>query len=146
VDYVVVRRSVTRDEGCLDEAVKQPSNSRYTSAQTVDDILNLSKERRDDDDYEDYGKDMSPKPVSLDGQEWWKGSWQWQVRVTMTIDQMAPTGTALANQNPSETTVVVMLSPAPKSDGRAISQTTEHLLIAAGSIGMAHKVEIVEEG
>lgn len=53
----------------------------------------------------------------------------------MTIPQ--PTNGALADNRPMET-VVVSLQPPPRMDhdrdGR-ISQTTEHLLIAAGSIG-----------
>lgn len=57
----------------------------------------------------------------------------------MTLDETQATGGALANTDPKET-VVVSLSPPPgprphgDRDGR-ISQTTEHLLIAAGSIG-----------
>ena len=59
----------------------------------------------------------------------------------MTLDDDAPSSTAdaLADNDPTET-VIVALPPPEKPphhdrDGR-ISQTTEHLLIAAGSIGM----------
>lgn len=57
----------------------------------------------------------------------------------MTLSQTQATAGALADNDPTET-VVVTLQPPPKphhdggGNGR-ISQTTEHLLIAAGSIG-----------
>lgn len=58
----------------------------------------------------------------------------------MTLSQTQATVGALADNDPTET-VVVSLQPPPKpphheggGNGR-ISQTTEHLLIAAGSIG-----------
>lgn len=57
----------------------------------------------------------------------------------MTLSQTKATVGALADNDPTET-VVVSLQPPPKphhddaGNGR-ISQTTEHLLIAAGSIG-----------
>lgn len=57
----------------------------------------------------------------------------------MTLSQTQATVGALADNDPTET-VVVSLQPPPRSheggggNGR-ISQTTEHLLIAAGSIG-----------
>jgi hypothetical protein len=58
----------------------------------------------------------------------------------MTLSQTQATVGALADNDPTET-VVVSLQPPPKpphhdggGSGR-ISQTTEHLLIAAGSIG-----------
>ncbi len=57
----------------------------------------------------------------------------------MTLSQTQATVGALADSDPTET-VVVSLQPPPESgrDGSGsgrISQTTEHLLIAAGSIG-----------
>lgn len=57
----------------------------------------------------------------------------------MTIPNNEPTNGALANKGPAETVVVSLQPPPPPRphhdrDGR-ISQTTEHLLIAAGSIG-----------
>lgn len=53
--------------------------------------------------------------------------------MTMTL---APSGTALAasSENPTET-VVVTIPPPPPHHKYGISQTTEHLLIAAASIG-----------
>ncbi|ORY17174.1 hypothetical protein BCR34DRAFT_597254 [Clohesyomyces aquaticus] len=117
VEHVVVRRTVAGDNGIVQE-VDHMIESRDSATQTVDQILNLSNERRDDRDDQDYD---SPPPI----------------RVTMTIDQPQPTGTraALGSQDPSETTVVVTISPPPKPHKGGISQTTEHLLIAAGSIG-----------
>lgn len=62
----------------------------------------------------------------------------------MTLSQTQATVGALADNDPTET-VVVSLQPPPKphhdggGSGR-ISQTTEHLLIAAGSIGGSHKL------
>ncbi|KAF1355791.1 hypothetical protein EJ07DRAFT_130721, partial [Lizonia empirigonia] len=61
------------------------------------------------------------------------------ILMTMTIPQTQTSVGALANNDPTET-VVVSFKPPPKphhdGDGNGrISQTTEHLLIAAGSIG-----------
>lgn len=62
----------------------------------------------------------------------------------MTLAQTQATVGVLADTDPMET-VVVSLQPPPKphheggGSGR-ISQTTEHLLIAAGSIGGSHKL------
>ena len=56
----------------------------------------------------------------------------------MTIPDKGPTNGAFAEKGPMETVVVSLQPPPPKPhhdrDG-PISQTTEHLLIAAGSIG-----------
>lgn len=58
----------------------------------------------------------------------------------MTLPHAQATGGALAADGPTET-VVVTFSPPPRPEGQGqgrrggISQTTEHLLIAAGSIG-----------
>lgn len=57
----------------------------------------------------------------------------------MTLQQSQATASALADNDPTET-VVVAISPPPRPphpEGHkgGISQTTEHLLIAAGSIG-----------
>ena len=62
----------------------------------------------------------------------------------MTLSQTRASVGALADNDPTDT-VVVSLQPPPKphhdgggGNGR-ISQTTEHLLIAAGSIGSLHE-------
>ncbi|KAF2848162.1 hypothetical protein T440DRAFT_178240 [Plenodomus tracheiphilus IPT5] len=60
-------------------------------------------------------------------------------RITMTLDQQPQaTSGALADSDPTET-IIVALPPPPRHGGGdrdgKISQTTEHLLIAAGSIG-----------
>ena len=52
----------------------------------------------------------------------------------MTIPQSQATGAAQAN-DPTETVVVTIPPPPKPHQGGGISQTTEHLLIAAGSIG-----------
>jgi hypothetical protein len=56
------------------------------------------------------------------------------------------TPTALADNDPTETVVVAIPPPLPSphyNRGGHISQTTEHLLIAAGSIGR-HKADKLE--
>jgi len=55
----------------------------------------------------------------------------------MTLDEPSTTPGALPENDPAETIVVAMpLPPKPPHDRPGqISQTTEHLLIAAGSIG-----------
>jgi hypothetical protein len=57
--------------------------------------------------------------------------------ITMTLGRPQAKPTALADNDPAETVVVAIPPPPrPHDDGRGhISQTTEHLLIAAGSIG-----------
>jgi hypothetical protein len=57
---------------------------------------------------------------------------------TRTFTQAAATGgVALADNDPTET-IVISMQPPPGSNGRkgGVSETTQHLLIAAGSIGM----------
>lgn len=61
----------------------------------------------------------------------------------MTQSQTRASAGALADNDPTET-IVVSLQPPPKphhdgSGNGRISQTTEHLLIAAGSIGELHE-------
>lgn len=61
----------------------------------------------------------------------------------MTLSQTQASVGVLADNDPTET-VVVSLQPPPRpshDDGGSgrISQTTEHLLIAAGSIGRLHR-------
>lgn len=64
----------------------------------------------------------------------------------MTLSQTQATVGALADNDPTETVVVSLQPPPPPpkphhdggGNGR-ISQTTEHLLIAAGSIGESRK-------
>ncbi|KAF2468792.1 uncharacterized protein BDR25DRAFT_315765 [Lindgomyces ingoldianus] len=124
VDYVIVRRTVLGDDGSVGEVVDQALDSRSSPSQTVNDILGPWNERRDDDDYDSDDYDSKPPPPPI--------------LVTMTIPQAQATGTALADNDPSET-VVVTFSPPPKPPPPphhkgGISQTTEHLLIAAGSI------------
>ncbi|KAF2649275.1 hypothetical protein K491DRAFT_611181 [Lophiostoma macrostomum CBS 122681] len=62
-----------------------------------------------------------------------------QILLTMTLPQAQATGSALADNEPTET-VVVQITPPPRPPPPpphhgGISKTTEHLLIAAGSIG-----------
>ncbi|KAF2111491.1 hypothetical protein BDV96DRAFT_183992 [Lophiotrema nucula] len=128
VEYVVVRRTVTESEREVEEMVR-----RYEPTETVEHLLSPANERRDhsfdhdDDDSDDeHEPDFKPTPVL----------------VTMTFPQAQATGGALADNDPTET-VVVQFTPNPppppphRPDGNkgGISQTTEHLLIAAGSIG-----------
>jgi hypothetical protein len=56
--------------------------------------------------------------------------------ITMTLGTQS-TPTALADNEPAETVLVAVPPPPPphRNPGGHISQTTEHLLIAAGSIG-----------
>lgn len=56
----------------------------------------------------------------------------------MTLGDRPTTSTGALAENDAGETVVVTLPPPPPSGDRngKISQTTEHLLIAAGSIGM----------
>jgi hypothetical protein len=49
---------------------------------------------------------------------------------------------AFAENDPTETIVIAMPPPKPHHD-RPISQTTEHLLIAAGSIGTLKSMRVL---
>ncbi|KAF2004186.1 hypothetical protein P154DRAFT_572222 [Amniculicola lignicola CBS 123094] len=114
VEFVIVRQSGV-------EGVEHPDKRDYSLVPTgtvIDTIANL---KRDDDDDDD--NDFNPPPPIL---------------ITMTIAQAQATSTgasALEAEEPSET-VVVSLPPPPPPRHRGISQTTQHLLIAAGSIGV----------
>jgi hypothetical protein len=56
--------------------------------------------------------------------------------ITMTLGDEPQATPALADNDPTETIVIAMPPPPPRPHhDRPISQTTEHLLIAAGSIG-----------
>jgi hypothetical protein len=130
VDYVVVRRTVldgAEETGAV-EIIPTPTA-------TVDHLLDRSNIRRepqptnsrDDNDSDDDDSDQyqGPPPVP--------------VFMTITLPKSQATGGALAAEGPTET-VVVTFSPPPRPEQgapprRGISQTTEHLLIAAGSIG-----------
>jgi hypothetical protein len=64
----------------------------------------------------------------------------------MTLSGLEPQSTApaFANSDPSETIVIALPPPPPRpQNDRPISQTTEHLLIAAGSIGMLRPIHIL---
>lgn len=53
----------------------------------------------------------------------------------MTLGDEPQATPALADNDPTETIVIAMPPPPRPHHDRPISQTTEHLLIAAGSIG-----------
>ncbi|KAF1943756.1 hypothetical protein EJ02DRAFT_399755 [Clathrospora elynae] len=138
VEYIVVERDGVKDEGQF--GVEQPTA-------TVDRILRRSEARRqvptptnmayesdsgsDDENHHPATRKAVTTPTLA------MPSASATLMVTMTLSVTQPTQGALANTNPSET-VVVALTPSTGSDqerdGR-VSQTTEHLLIAAGSIG-----------
>jgi hypothetical protein len=130
VDYVVVRRTVL-DGGEETQAVEIIP----TPTATVGRLLDRSNIRRepqpansgDDNDSDDDDSDQYQRPPPI------------PVLMTITLPQTQATGGALAAEGPTET-VIVTFSPPPRPEGggpprRGISQTTEHLLIAAGSIG-----------
>jgi hypothetical protein len=133
LDFVVVRRT-----GLDGEEQDEAFESIPTPTATVDHLLDHANMRRgpqptnsgdesdSDDDDDDFDKHHGPPPVPI--------------LMTITLPQAQATGGALAAEGPSET-VVVTFSPPPRPEGGGagrrggISQTTEHLLIAAGSIG-----------
>ncbi|KAF2800181.1 hypothetical protein K505DRAFT_331874 [Melanomma pulvis-pyrius CBS 109.77] len=129
VEYVVVRRTGLDGEEETDELEPTP-----TATVIADQLLERSNVRRqaqtttseDDSDDDDDDRNHGPPPIPI--------------LITMTLPQAQATGGALAADGPTET-VVVTFSPPPRPEGPGpgrrggISQTTEHLLIAAGSIG-----------
>jgi hypothetical protein len=64
----------------------------------------------------------------------------------MTLsDEPQATTPAFADNDPTETIVIAMPPPPPRPHhDRPISQTTEHLLIAAGSIGKMNRVHMLD--
>ncbi|KAH7083666.1 hypothetical protein FB567DRAFT_89177 [Paraphoma chrysanthemicola] len=137
VEYVVVKRGGEGEPARLNVGDPTPS---------VKHILRRSYARRqapaptptptdddydsddDDDDYESSATSLRPTATG-------------PPELLLTIPGKSnPTATALADEDPTETIVVSIQPPPPPPrrehdrDGR-ISQTTEHLLIAAGSIG-----------
>ncbi|KAH7370971.1 hypothetical protein BKA66DRAFT_424818 [Pyrenochaeta sp. MPI-SDFR-AT-0127] len=137
VEYVVVERDGATNEDQLDDieaeqptaTVKQLLRRSYARRQTAD----VDYDTDDEDDFfttETTGTtETSPTLTIPSGPP--------ALLVTMTLSESKSTAGALAVDDPTET-VVVALSPPPRPphdrDGK-ISQTTEHLLIAAGSIG-----------
>ncbi|KAF2031162.1 hypothetical protein EK21DRAFT_88299 [Setomelanomma holmii] len=137
VEYVVVERNGEEQAAAVDVGDPTPS---------VDRILRRSYTRRQapsptptDDDYEsdDDDYDGSTPPVRIAATA--TGAPTFLITIPSKSN---PTVTALADEDPTETVVVTIQPPPPPPppkphhdrDGK-ISQTTEHLLIAAGSIG-----------
>ena len=61
----------------------------------------------------------------------------------MTLGDEPQATPALADNDPTETIVIAMPPPPPRPHhDRPISQTTEHLLIAAGSIGRMNRLPL----
>ncbi|KAF2188938.1 hypothetical protein K469DRAFT_724264 [Zopfia rhizophila CBS 207.26] len=122
VDYVIVRRTDVDGDGDIDD-LDAFLESIHTPTQTAPPILNYSSVRKEEakpTDTDDDDDDDGPPPI----------------RVTVGLPQAQATGTAQANNDPTETVVVTIPPPPPKPHHRGgITRTTEHLLIAAGSIG-----------
>ncbi|CAO2655356.1 Nn.00g104200.m01.CDS01 [Neocucurbitaria sp. VM-36] len=135
VEYIVVERDDVKVEGQVgDIDLEEPTA-------TVDQHLRRSFTRRqapsptdvdyESDDEDDYYTTTRPTLTAPTGPAGYL--------ITTTLPQSQITASALADSDPTET-IVVSLPPPPRPprsgdrEGR-ISQTTEHLLIAAGSIG-----------
>lgn len=139
VEYVVVRRDGLDGDEQFDDYDQSTDVTK-----TVNQILDRNEARQlssDDDDLSDDDDDLStdvpdgaPPPILF--------------TMTLTQPSSQATGQALAESDPTET-VVVSIPPPPPRPGREsgrISQTTEHLLIAAGSIGATIVVVMVVLG
>ena len=126
VGYVVVKRALDRSESAdagfhLDTPT--PALARRTE-------LEAGYDSDSDDDYDDDISSATPSPSPTPAR---RPTGQSSV---VTLTQARPSVSALADSNPTET-IVVSFQPENGADARTgrISQTTEHLLIAAGSIG-----------
>lgn len=131
VDYVVVRRTGLDGEEeteAFDTIPKPTATSNHLLDRSNIPRQPQPTNSRDDSDSDSDDDDSDkyhPPPLV-------------PVLMTITLPQAQATGGALAAQGPTET-VVVTYAPPPRPEGGGrrggISQTTEHLLIAAGSIG-----------
>ncbi|KZM26572.1 uncharacterized protein EKO05_0005420 [Ascochyta rabiei] len=133
VEYVVVKR-----EGAIEDGQQKDINA--TPTPTIDQILpqSYTREQATAVDYGGYGNEDNDIRTTFTTATP-SSNFPPPLLITMTLPQTQATMGALANNDPTET-VVVSLQPPPEShhDGSGngrISQTTEHLLIAAGSIG-----------
>lgn len=144
VDYVVVERDGVEEVQRLGDPEVEATTT------TTSEPLRASYARRqaptsaagddidDDDDDHNHSLSMTLRTTSTTGAV---SSAPSAFLITMTLGDNASSSTsagALADNDPTET-VIVALPPPPRPhhgdrDGK-ISQTTEHLLIAAGSIG-----------
>ncbi|KAF2264771.1 hypothetical protein CC78DRAFT_219676 [Lojkania enalia] len=120
VDYVVVRTTGSNGAQDFDNLGR-----RVEPLEAMPRLLQVGNERRyDDNDGDDDFDPASGTP---------------QVSVTMTLPPSQVTESALSANNPTETFLVPgspdPQRPPPHGPKGGISQTTEHLLIAAGSIG-----------
>ncbi|KAL6709086.1 hypothetical protein ACN47E_001902 [Coniothyrium glycines] len=150
VEYVVVERDGVKEERRQfdgEEAVpvtattSQSLRGSYTKRQQPSPTRTRSQRDDDDDDDDDYDRPLIPLstpllPTSTANAA--VASGVPALLITMTLNDVTSTTTgALADSEPAETIIVALPSPKPPQHDRdgKISQTTEHLLIAAGSIG-----------
>lgn len=143
VDYIVVDRDEDQEEAQAhnvdleDSMAGRPYTKRQAAAPEPPDV---DSDSDDEDDFSSPNSTMStatstttpaPAPNLPTGLP--------AFRITMTLDQgPQATSGALADTDPTETIIVDLPPPPPPGGGDRdgkISQTTEHLLIAAGSIG-----------
>ncbi|KAI4919618.1 hypothetical protein J4E90_001755 [Alternaria incomplexa] len=133
VDYVVVERDGVENEIELVEDEPTPTLNRLSRARRQEPSPTDGDYDSDSDD-DDYPENPTMTPMTTPSLMIPSGSAA--MLVTMTLSGLEPEATtpALAESDPTETIVIAMPPPRPHHD-RPISQTTEHLLIAAGSIG-----------
>lgn len=134
VDYVVVERDGVEEEDQIES--EEP-------AATVDRLLRASHAKRQDlgdfdespdsDSDDDDHHQRQIQPPMITPSPTLPNPASPTVVITMTLDQAQIS--ALAESDPTETVVVAIPPPPHHEHEGGISQTTEHLLIAAGSIG-----------
>lgn len=149
VDYVVVRRAGAGCGGPIDyldkllDARPEPEPTPTPTQPPALDTMELKRREDWDDDYDSgMDGDEPSQPVGtlpMRRRNCMLTRAQVFVTMTMTLPQAQATGVALGAESPTETIVVnVPPPPPPKPHHSGMSPTTEHLLIAAGSIGEHH--------